>query len=263
MNTIITTQSDTETLPVTDRATQYGDGFFTTAKVANGIIEHFALHLARIKQCAERLNFEGLEIDAISNAMHANAKALGAGVLKVLISRGSGGRGYQAPSDPTYRVHVSNFEIPSHYSDLAVNGVVLHTLETRLGLNPLLAGLKTLNRLEQVLIKNEISAKGYEEGLVLNLNNEVIESSVANILLLKDNKLYTPCLKLSGIQGVYLSFLKTQHTIVETHLTLAACYEADALFCCNSLMGLVPVKQLDHHHFNLYRAHAWIKQGQV
>jgi 4-amino-4-deoxychorismate lyase len=146
---------------------------------------------------------------------------------------------------------LSQFDYPKHYSNWQQQGLELEVASTRLGLQPLLAGLKTLNRLEQVLIKQEISDNQWQDAVVLDLNGHVIESSMANLIAVKDQQFYTPSLQNSGIQGVYLQHLTSKHPISVCTIKLQQLLAMDAVFCCNSLMGLIPVTRIQHRYFDL------------
>lgn len=251
MDITIITNNETPTITSNDRALQYGDGFFTTIKVENGKPCLLDEHLVRLRQCSERLFFDNLNLTEIESNIIKVAKSHSLAVVKVVVSRGAGGRGYQLPEQQTPHVYISCLAFPEPYLTIKADGIALDTLETPLAINPLVAGLKTLNRLEQVLAKHELKQKGFSEGLLLNCNGEVIETTVANLLLLKDGKLYSPHLDNSGIFGVYLAHLQKKLAITFKTISLEECYNADSLFCCNSLMGIVPITRLDEQRFPL------------
>ncbi|KAF7786527.1 4-amino-4-deoxychorismate lyase [Pseudoalteromonas rubra] len=239
-----------------DRGLNYGDGFFTTIRVYEGKLDRWEGHLQRLKQCASALYFPALDLSALSEHCESVATQLNDGVLKVVITRGEGGRGYGLPDEPQPTTLVSSSPYPAHYSEWRENGVCLALSDVRLGHQPLLAGLKTLNRLEQVLIKQNAATKQADDVLVMDLQGEVIESSAANILICKDKRWYTPDLSRCGIQGVFLSSLQQHNTIETATLDLTSVCAADAVYLCNSLMGLVPVRQIAHQQFSLSQAQA-------
>jgi len=251
MDITIINNSNPNTIATNDRAFQYGDGFFTTIKVVDGVAQLLDLHVTRLQQCSNRLFFDNINLNEIESNIEQLAKSQQLAVIKVVVSRGQGGRGYQLPEQQTPHVYISCLAFPEHYLTIKADGIALDTLETPLAINPLVAGLKTLNRLEQVLAKHELKQKGFSEGLLLNCNGEVIETTVANLLLLKDGKLYSPHLDKSGIFGVYLAHLQKKLAITFKTISLEECYSADSLFCCNSLMGIVPITRLDEKRFPL------------
>ena len=138
-----------EMLPASDRATQFGDGCFTTARILDGGVCLLGAHILRLQKACEALLIPFSQWDILESEMRRLASHKASGVLKVIISRGSGGRGYSgsACQHPARILSVSDY--PSHYAHWREEGVVLALSPVRLGRNPMLAGIKHLNRLEQ------------------------------------------------------------------------------------------------------------------
>lgn len=257
MKKIQFTTLDATTVSTSDRGFNYGDGFFTTAKVVEGAIELWSLHCERLRQCQQRLLFPELDLEHLHAQLVLRLKSCKLGVLKIVITRGVGGRGYSAPDESQPHVFISISPFPTHYTDWQQRGITLALAQTRLGLQPLLAGLKTLNRLEQVLIKAEIGQNNADDLLVCDLNNNVIETSVGNIIAVKEGRLYTPDLSQSGILGVYLQYIAQYHSLHTCSMTVEDITSMDAVFCCNSLMGLVPIKSIGKQCYDQIIATNW------
>ena len=152
-----------KSIPLSDRGLSYGDGFFTTAKVVNEAVEHWYFHKQRLIECQMRLGFpeiDFIELEESINQICINQKCA---VLKIMITRGSGGRGYAIPELQNPVQILSLLPYPNSYETLKLTGIDLEVSSIKLGLQPILAGMKTLNRLEQVLIKQEISEKSFSE----------------------------------------------------------------------------------------------------
>ena len=242
----------TTTITPQDRGFQYGDGFFTTAAIKSGKIQHWDLHLTRLQSCAKALHFPKIDWRQLQFECEKRATEHQLAVLKVVITRGEGGRGYLAPDEPSLNAIVSILPFPTHYADWQTQGIKVSIANVKLGHQPLLAGLKTLNRLEQVLIKQD--AKQFTDShdvIVLDINNQVIETSAGNLIGLKSGELFTPKLYKAGIKGVYLSALQQVNTIIEVEESIGFWTDMDVLFSCNSLMELVPIIQLDTKQFEL------------
>ena len=143
-------------LAASDRATQFGDGCFTTACIIDGEIPLFAAHLERLQDACQKLLISFENWPELQNEMKMLAKGHVRGVLKVIISRGTGGRGYSGKSCHSATRILSVSAWPVHYDRWRQDGIVLALSPVRLGRNPLLAGLKHLNRLEQVLIRSHL-----------------------------------------------------------------------------------------------------------
>ncbi|RXF06119.1 aminodeoxychorismate lyase [Pseudoalteromonas phenolica] len=236
----------TTTITPQDRGFQYGDGFFTTAAIKSGKVQHLDLHFTRLQSCAKALYFPKIDWQQLQSECKKLVSEHKLAVLKVIITRGEGGRGYQAPDNPSLNAIVSILPFPTHYADWQAQGIKVSISNVKLGHQPLLAGLKTLNRLEQVLIKQD--AKQFIDShdvVVLDINNQVIETSAGNLIGFKHGELFTPKLSKAGIKGVYLSALQQVNTITEVEESTVFWTDMDALFTCNSLMELVPIIQLD------------------
>ncbi|MGL4827567.1 MAG: aminodeoxychorismate lyase [Vibrionaceae bacterium] len=244
--------AQTATLAIADRAVQYGDGVFTTMLVKYGKICLQEAHFARLKRDCALLSILGVNWELLAKKLKALAQSqqdLPQSVIKVIISRGCGGRGYSPLGCSAPTVILTQAAYPSHYLAWQQRGIELTLLKLRLGLSPL-AGIKHLNRLEQVLLKKELAEIGdQEEGIVCRLDGFVVETTVANLFWLKGGVLFTPTLDLAGIKGVQReqvikAALEIGCGVQEVLVRPDALLSADALFICNALMELVPVRKL-------------------
>ena len=246
-------------ISASDRGLAYGDGLFATMRCGETGIKFRQSHLERLSQSAQRLGFEWqaspallLQLDEISS--HYFAQFGQDFCIKLLISRGSGGRGYQAPQQPDISEIVSVHAIPAHYSTLQQQGVALQTSPIRLAKQPRLAGMKHLNRLEQVLIKSQTLATGFDDWLVLDSDEQVIESSMANLFCIKDEQVVTPALSASGVAGVMREQLiywlnDAGYCVQMRTVDVAELEQFDHLFISNSLFGVISVNQVNQFHF--------------
>ncbi|TMP40535.1 aminodeoxychorismate lyase [Pseudoalteromonas citrea] len=241
----------TGTLSCKDRGLQYGDGFFTTVQIKAGQLALWSLHIQRLQQCQQRLGFTAFNWQELTDYCVEVAKTHQQAVLKVIITRGVGGRGYTPPENVTPTVTVSVSEFPMHYTQLSQTGLCLGVSNIQLGHQPLLAGLKTLNRLEQVLIKQDAMQFSDDDVVVMDIDNHVVETSVGNIIGYQEGEFYTPKLDKCGIEGVYLKHLAQHNLIKPTQIKLEQLLEMDAVVVCNSLMECMPVSQLGEKAYDL------------
>ncbi len=245
-------------LQVSDRGLHYGDGLFTTLEVQAGQPVFLAYHLGRLQTGCARLNISPInwrqlliEVETLSQ-QHYQATGLSCAVVKIIITRGSGGRGYRPPDDchATRIVSIHPFpDYPPHYWQ---DGVTVRFCATRLGLNQSLAGIKHLNRLEQVLARAEWSDSAIQEGLMLDNNGCVIEGTMTNLFFRKAQIVYTPKLTQAGVAGIMRMIvmellMRNGIALLEIEVSQAKLLAADELFVTNSLIGLWPVKQLEQH----------------
>lgn len=155
-----------DTLAASDRAIQFGDGCFTTARIVGHQVQMLPAHLRRLQLACSALMIPYAQWQQLEAEMQRLALEQQSGVLKVILTRGAGGRGYSGAScqSPTRILSVSAY--PAHYARWQETGVALTLSPVRLGRNPLLAGLKHLNRLEQVLIRSHLEQTDADEALV-------------------------------------------------------------------------------------------------
>lgn len=249
---------ESTTIAATDRGLAYGDGLFSTIKVEFGSLCLWDYHLQRLQLGAQRLFFPDLdwpllsaEVDAVAQRLSASAQA----VIKVILTRGRGGRGYSTIGcDAPLRI-VSSHTFPDFYHSWQ-KGIDIILCQQRLAINPQLAGLKTLNRLEQVLIKHELESQHAVEGIVCDNDGYVIEACSANLFIYLDNQWLTPKLDGCGVAGVKRrqvmeSAKKAGVVITEARIKPADLFNAQALCLTNALMGIVPVRQFQSHRYPL------------
>ncbi|HBT5191313.1 TPA: aminodeoxychorismate lyase, partial [Klebsiella quasipneumoniae] len=168
-----------DTLAANDRAVQFGDGCFTTARIQHGQVALLDAHLQRLQTTCEKLRIPFDDWLTLSDEMQRLARPHAQGVLKVTLTRGVGGRGYSTAgcASPTRILSVS--PLPAHYTRWREEGITLTRSPVTLGRNPWLAGLKHLNRLEQVLIRSHLEQTDADEALVLDSDGWLTECCAA------------------------------------------------------------------------------------
>lgn len=238
-------------IEISDRGLQYGDGLFETITIHNGKAVFLQYHLDRLTEGCQRLlipapNHELLKAEIQQLIQHAQQA-----VLKIIVTRGSGGRGYRQPDSIQATRILSLHPYPNYPDSYTQHGIVARLCTTRLGLNPLLAGMKHLNRLEQVLARAEWHDDNIQEGILLDINDNVIEGTMSNLFYSKNNQLYTSNLTQSGVAGIIRSMIMNHEPVIEHCFNQAELFSADELFVCNSVIGLWPVKQLADHTFSV------------
>ncbi|MCS3433613.1 aminodeoxychorismate lyase [Klebsiella sp. BIGb0407] len=244
-------QSD---ISASDRAIQFGDGCFTTARISSGMVCHQQDHLRRLQQACEVLMITEVDWQTLAHEMRMLASENPDAVLKVIISRGSGGRGYSASHCESPVRILSVFPHPTFYQSLREKGIKLALSPVRLGQNPALAGIKHLNRLEQVLIRTHLERTDAEEALVLDSEGRLVECCAANLFWRKGEQVFTPYVNKSGVNGTMrqriMACLENSRwhcsQVSEPLETLA---DADEVIICNALMPVIPVRQAENWHY--------------
>jgi 4-amino-4-deoxychorismate lyase len=240
-----------ESLSVKDRGLAYGDGLFATVGVRNGLPQLLERQLARLDLGCRRLALP-CEQSLLRNELLAFAEQMGEGVLKLIITRGDGQRGYALPQPMQSRRILQAAPLPNYPAANAVQGVQLFPCVTRLAEQPLLAGIKHLNRLEQVLARAEWQSSDYAEGLMRDATGRVVEGVYSNLFIVRAGQLLTPALTRCGVAGVMRAELLAQAAtrgiaVVERDISYAELLAADEVLLCNSLYGVWPVRALAGH----------------
>lgn len=263
-----------------DRGLQYGDGFFTTLLLSEGQVVNWPEHLKRLQVSAERLKFQNFDIKAlvldfsnflqsVSTLEQANHALL---AVKILVTRGIGGKGYQPPEAtqenanwlfqimpyPTVGGHSVRKWLAAQDNDLKNTDLEnidpawqifpqrLTVSDVTLSQQPLLAGLKHLNRLENVLARQALMETSFDEAVMCDSTGDVISATQSNLLWFSGKTLYTPSLDQSGVQGTTLSVVlelaKSLGCQIQIgRFSLRVLNEADEIFLCNALRGVMPV----------------------
>jgi len=229
-------------IDIENRGIAYGDGLFTTAKILNGDIQYLTEHVQRLLLGCEKLGINAPSQAEITKQLSTVAKSYSLAVLKVIITASSGGRGYARTINKGHDLIIMVHDYPQHYHEQATTGLKLGLSKQQMGLNPMLAGLKHLNRLEQVLLREELSIRPEDDLLVTNINNEVIEATSANLFILLNGKWHTPDVSQSGVNGIMRQAILQRYpkTVIKS-LSLDDITNAQAIFICNCVMGLMPV----------------------
>ncbi|MGB0360094.1 MAG: aminodeoxychorismate lyase [Endozoicomonas sp.] len=240
-------QSQSE-VSVLDRGLVYGDGLFETIRISNGRTTLTALHWERLLEDCRRLNIP-LDQDEFIEEVRGFLSffSVDAGVLKVLVTRGVGGRGYNPEGCQNTQRILSIHPLPVRNPDPSISGARVIVCKLRLGQSDL-AGMKHLNRLEQVVARSEWLGNIYDEGLLCDFSGNLIEGTMSNLFIVGHNgELITPDLSFSGVKGVCRQYVlgiarKMRLTVKEQCIPENSLQEMAAeVFLCNSVNGIWPV----------------------
>lgn len=244
-------------LSVMDRGLHYGDGLFETIACIDGKLQFWDEHIKRMRSGANRLAIEPSVIDNFKDDVTALLKqhSVKDCVVKLILTRGQSDRGYRSPSPqkPTRITLLSDFpQYPEQYS---IQGIKACFCQHPVSKNSRLAGIKHLNRLDNVLARNEWRDE-YQEGIMLDDEGHVIEGTMSNVFAIKNNQLHTPSLNFSGVDGVIRSQILSisKELNIETHIIEISKDELismDEIFVCNSIIGIWPVSSLDEKVFDV------------
>jgi len=231
---------------VTDRGLAYGDGLFETMAVRDGRVARLEFHFERLELGCRRLSLPIIARNALEPEIARALQGIESGTLKLLLTRGTGPRGYAPPESP----HPTVILLPARTPVQPPAAISVASLGTRLGENEKLAGIKHLNRLEQVLGQLELAGRNADEGLMLSQSGFVIGGTSRNLFARFGERLVTPKVDRAGIAGVMRRSVieqcrRLEIDLEETNLTPGNLADADEIFMTNALAGIQTVVSLD------------------
>ena len=245
---------DCEQIEISDRAVHYGDGLFETIAIQNRKILCIDEHLNRLEKGCEKIKIPPPDKKNIKNEISSLINSDDRAIAKIIISRGQGGRGYKIPDNIKPTRIISLFPWPDYPDQFSTSGIKTKICDYRYSNNKSLAGIKHLNRIEQILARSEWNDKEIAEGIVMNSENYIIEGTMSNIFCIVGNTLYTPDLSLCGIEGIVREKIiksseKFGFEVLIKKITLDFLLNAEEIFLCNSIIGIWPVKSIDEKLF--------------
>ena len=255
---------------IRDRGLLYGDGVFRTLRAIRGKALHWPLHYQKLRHECTALGIACPDAGPLSDELDGLLERHPDGVLKLIVTRGAGTRGYapQHCADTTHLWDIS--PMPEYPSDWAIRGIKALRCQLRLSQQPRLAGIKHLNRLENVLAAAEwndarLLDPEIAEGLLLDTDGNVIEGTRSNLFLVSRGELITPELSRNGVAGVQRDRVidwSAQHNMPLhiRHVGLEEVLHADELFVVNSIIGLWPIRQLEQRRWTSFPVAMQIRQ---
>ncbi len=247
---------ESDRISTADRGLNYGDGLFETMAVRKGAPVCWAQHMARLHAGCRGLRMpcppEALLLEEATRV----CAELELGVIKLIITRGATGRGYRIPDTATPTRILSTHPWPDFPRSSGEEGVAVTVCKTRVGLNPGLAGIKHLNRLEQVLARSELDDTRYAEGLMLDVAGHVVEGTMSNLFLATKGGVLTPDLADAGVAGIMRDLVRQEAGALGVAVTVAPVTMEDVnraqeLFLRNSLFGIWPINSVDGRRYRV------------
>jgi 4-amino-4-deoxychorismate lyase len=241
-----------DTVAAGDRGVQYGDGLFETIAIRDGAARLWDYHVERLQTGARRLGIAApdeatlrAELDAALGQTQADADRC---VAKFVLTAGTGRRGYRRDSSGSASLITGISGAREVHDELYREGVELRLCRTRLAAQPQLAGMKTLNRLEQVLARNEWQDDAVFEGITMDTDGRIICGTMSNVFLISGQQLLTPAITRCGVSGVM-----RRHVLALLHDAEIECqvrdveadelWAADGVFLSNSQFGVLPARR--------------------
>lgn len=231
-----------------DRGLSYGDGVFRTLRVRHGKPLNWQRHFAKLRHDCNAMALDCPEQDILLNEICQLSASHAEAVAKILITRGRGKRGYAAPATGSHTRVVDCQLLPKYPAELYATGIQTQVCSIKLGHQPALAGIKHLNRLENVLAASECQNAGLHEGLLEDEDGAVIGGTRSNLFLVRHGTLYTPELNLCGVAGVQrervIEWAQQNATECKIgRLEMTDLLAAEEIFLVNSLFGLWSIRE--------------------
>ncbi len=235
-----------------DRGLAYGDGLFETLLARPDHLPQWPQHMARLSLGCTRLNLPQPDTDGLKSQALRLLAENGAGVIKIIVTRGSGGRGYATPGDvrPT---RIMLWTKKPDWPDRPWQGIAARQCALQLGAQPALAGIKHLNRMEQVLARQEWTDSNIREGLLCDASGNLIEAVSSNVLAVFGKRIVVPTLNQQGVAGIMQQRLfqaldastgEFEFTIEIRELPWNEALEAESIICTNAVAGCWPITRL-------------------
>ncbi len=238
-----------------DRGLHYGDGLFETIAVKSGQAELLTEHINRLKESCDKLKFINVDFSNITQEIISEAKKIDKGIIKLIVTRGCGGRGYSIPDNMKATYIILQYPWPDYSKTNWKNGVFVKKCDLILAQQPRLAGMKHLNRLENIIAKMELTNSEFIEGILCDSDGNVIEATSSNIFIVKDKQVFTPSLESCGVSGIMRGQVIKRALDIQLKINIKLVpykilLNADEIFLTNSVIGIWPVSKLNEKIYN-------------
>ncbi|HEY2622026.1 MAG TPA: aminodeoxychorismate lyase [Dyella sp.] len=235
-----------DTVCAFDRGLSYGDGLFETIRFVAGLAPLWSRHMERLQHSCVRLQLPMPDAALLLHEARSVVGGMDQAVVRMTLTRGVGERGYALPTTAHPTRIVAAFAAPAMVGDAYIHGIRLRWCETRLAIQPSLAGMKHLNRLEQVLARAEWSDPSVADGLMRDTDGNVIAATMANLFAVVDGVLVTPSVERSGVAGVARAEVLASRAAVHVgDISREDLLRADEVFLSSSVRGILPVQAVD------------------
>ena len=248
----------TSSISIQDRGFHYGDGLFETIAFVNQQPVLWEQHYQRLSsgcqilgiQCPTESELRN-DITKLNEATVDNPDS----VLKIIVTRGDSDRGYKVAQESKSNVVLLLSTYPKYPPQYWHEGINVRLCKTTLSTHTQLAGLKHLNRLEQVLARQEWCDE-FQEGLISDDKGYLVEGVMSNLFIVKNKSIITPCIDKAGVDGimrnVVLNLCESNGIIAkQDKLSSEQVLDADEVFLTNSIIGIWPVNRIDTQSYSI------------
>ncbi|NNC77609.1 MAG: aminodeoxychorismate lyase [Woeseiaceae bacterium] len=243
-----------DSIPIDDRLAQYGDGVFETIAIRDSRPRFWESHVARLESACDRIglamparNILRRDFDRVLARTTANT---GFATAKIIVSAGGSQRGYRRPPAEYANTLIGVFAAHPLPANYYTDGVSVFRCATPVSIQPALAGIKSCNRLDQVVGRAEWESDEYFDGLMCDADRNLICGTMTNMFVVRNNQIETPSLARCGVAGIMRKRIiellsKNKISCTEVTLQLQALEDVDEVFISNSQFGVLPVRRFD------------------
>lgn len=237
-------------VPAGDRGLLYGDGLFETILFVNGAAPLWSRHMRRLARGCAGLLLPIPDLNVLAREAAKVVEGMPRAVVRITVTRGCGTRGYALPENVKPTRIVAAFDPPFIPADWYAHGIRVRFGRMRLSAQQRLAGIKHLNRLEQVLARAEWNDPEVVEALLCDVQDRVVGATAANVFMARGGKLSTPPLDRCGVAGVAREEILAHHPEAQVReIGREELMQADEIFLSSSVRGILPVRELDGRAF--------------
>jgi 4-amino-4-deoxychorismate lyase len=236
-----------------DRGLQFGDGLFENIAVIGGQPRFWQGHMDRLSAGCERLGLPLTPQAVLLRELNTVAAGHPHCVVRIAITRGPSGLAFAPPESASANRIVSSHPLPLQEENLTTLGITARLCSLRLGIQPALGGINHLNRLEQVMARAEWQDPSIHEGILLDREDHIIGGVSSNVFLIYSGRLLTPRLDRCGVRGILRGAILNafRPRCEQRRLLLDMLPEAQEIFVCNSIQGILPVTRIDHWEYDI------------
>jgi len=233
----------TDAVAAVDRGLAYGDGVFRTLLARRGVPRAWQRHFLKLAHDCAALGIACPDEVSLEQEVRSAAAVAGDAVIKIIVTRGVGLRGYAPPLSPSPTRIVMTSPPPDYPDSFSRAGVKVHWCRLRMSEQPRLAGVKHLNRLENVLARAEWSDPAVAEGLMRDRDGSIVGGTMSNLFIVESGTLVTPPLTRCGVAGVTREWIieasaKQELSCREEPVTQARLLDAEEALLVNSVIGV-------------------------
>ena len=241
-----------------NRAFNYGDGFFETVKIIKSNTFNFSIHYLRIIESCSILSLDfnntNQELTKIIETLIVKNNIIN-GTVKLHFSRDSKGKYMPSSSEVNLLIITNKGE-----GFNVVKPVELCFYTDEIKTKSKLSTIKSCNALVSVLSSIYARGNNFDNAILFNTDDNVIECFNSNIFIIKEDIIYTPPLSDGCVSGTMRGWVLNNETVIEKSLSEKEILNADEIFITNAVSGIIPIKKVEETEFFSFELSAQLQK---